>query len=305
MKSIDKVVFLGSKSFGIQVLKTIYGLRPESLCAVITFDDRTDTRSDLNGFKSFSESTGKPLFIAKSASEAGEMIRSIRPDLCLVVCWYWMLKDELINEIPHGAIGVHNSLLPKYRGGSPLVWAILNGEEEIGFSIFSLNSEMDAGQLWFQEKLTLPNQMHVGEALKCIETRLIETLHEGWCGLLDGEVRPRDQEREGATYCAQRVPDDGRIDWSKTDKNVVNFIRAQSPPYPGAFAVLRDKKIVIPTATVWDYPYFGVPGQVARVTQDGVFIICGNSRAVFVRTVLLDGLTWAAKDVFNSINIRL
>lgn len=305
MMPIGKVVFLGSKPLGLQVLKTIFRLRPESLEAVVTFDDTNDTRSDLIGFKDFSAHCGKPLFIAKNAREAEEIIRQLRPDLCLVVCWYWMLKDDLINGIPHGAIGVHNSLLPKYRGGSPLVWAILNGEVEIGFSVFSLTSEMDAGRIWFQEKLVLPAQTGVGEALKNIEVRLIETLQSGWCSLLDGKVKPRPQEHEDATYCAQRVPDDGKVDWSRSGKELVNFVRAQSSPYPGAFTIFKDEKVILSEATLWSSPYFGMPGQVARIFEDGVLIICGDHRAIVLKTVIQDGIARPARDVFTSIKIRL
>lgn len=305
MTAIEKVVFLGSKPLGLQVLKTIFRLRPESLEAVVTFDDTNDARSDLTGFKDFSAHYDKPLFIAKNVREAEEIIRQLRPDLCLVVCWYWMLKDDLIKGIPHGAIGVHNSLLPKYRGGSPLVWAILNGEEEIGFSIFSLTSEMDAGQIWFQEKLVLPAQTGIGEALKNIEVRLIETLLSSWCSLLDGKVRPRAQEHKDATYCAQRVPEDGKIDWSRGGKELVNFVRAQSSPYPGAFTIFKDEKVVLSEATLWSSPYFGVSGQVARISEDGVLIICGDHRAIVVKTVIHDDITRPARDVFTSIKIRL
>jgi methionyl-tRNA formyltransferase len=305
MTPISKVIFLGSKPLGLRVLKTIFSLRPESLEAIVTFDDTSDMRSDLTGFKKFSEHCGKPLFIAKNAGEAEEIIRKLRPDLCLVVCWYWMLKDDLLNSIQHGAIGVHNSLLPKYRGGSPLVWAILNGEDEIGFSVFSLTSEMDAGQIWFQEKLVLSPQTVVGEALKNLEVRLIETLTSGWCSLLDGKIKPRPQRHEEATYCAQRVPEDGKIDWTRRGKELVSFVNAQSAPYPGAFTIFKNQKIILSDATLWPTLYFGVPGQVAKIAENGVTIICGDHRAIVVKTIIQDGINRPAREVLTSIKIRL
>ncbi len=302
---IQKVVFVGSKILGLHVLNSIHGLRPDALHAAVTFDDTSDARSALPDFIKFSEITRKPLYIAKSARDAEEIIQSLRPDLCLVVCWYWMLKDDLLKSIPHGAIGVHNSLLPKYRGGSPLVWAILNGENEIGFSIFSLTHEMDSGQIWFQEKLRLPNSMNVGEALASIEEKLIDTLQLGWCALLDGKIQPRSQESSVATYCAQRAPDDGKINWSQTARQIIDFIRAQSPPYPGAFTILNGKKIIFPEAAMWHSVYFGIPGQVARTSDEGVLIICGDNQAVLLHRVILDGRELLASEVFTSIKMRL
>jgi methionyl-tRNA formyltransferase len=305
MTPISKVIFLGSKPLGLRVLKTIFRLRPESLEAIVTFDDTVDMRSDLTGFKNFSEHCGKPLFIARNAGDAEEIIKKLRPDLCLVVCWYWMLKDDLINSIPHGAIGVHNSLLPKYRGGSPLVWAILNGDEQIGFSVFSLTSEMDAGQIWFQEKLVLPEQIAVGEALNNIEVQLLKTLDSGWCSLLDGMITPQPQRHEEATYCAQRMPEDGKIDWTRGGKELVSFVNAQSAPYPGAYTILKNQKIIFSEAKLWPTPYFGIAGQIAGISEDGVIIICGDNRGIVVKTVIQDGVNRPAREVFTSIKIRL
>jgi len=305
MFPIQKVVFLGSKSLGLQALRAVYDLRPESLLAVITLDDSSDARSDLVGFKEFAESTAKPLFIAKNSREAETIIQSLNPDLCLVVCWYWLLKQKLLTSIPHGAVGVHNSLLPKYRGGSPLVWAILNGENEVGFSIFSLTEEMDAGPVWFQEKISLKDNASVGEALDVIQIRLIETFKSGWCDFLDGKVPSKIQDSSMATYCAQRFPDDGQIEWSCTARQVVDFVRAQSNPYPGAFTYLNGQKVTIQHAAIWPFLYFGRPGQVAQVSEEEVLIICGDNKAVRISSVELSGVCKPAKEIFSSIKIRL
>lgn len=302
---IQNIVFVGSKPLGLQALKTIYAIRPESILAIVTFDDTADIRSDLEGFKKFSVETGKPLYIAKNSNDAEIIIQSLKPDLCLVVCWYWLLKPALLNALPHGAIGVHNSLLPKYRGGSPLVWAILNGEEEIGFSMFSLTEEMDAGSIWFQKKFELPIDMSVGGALSMLEAGLIRTLQSDWGSLLDGNVQPKVQDASGATYCAQRLPEDGRIDWTQTAKRIVDFIRAQSAPYPGAFTIFDEKEIVIQEAVIWEAPYFGTPGQVARASDDGVLVICGDNKAVLLTHVFIGGKEMPANAIFQSIKIRL
>jgi len=305
MNRIQNVVFLGSKPLGLQVLDAIHRLRPEALLSVVTFDDSADDRSALDGFKTFAEATGKTVSIAKDASDAERIIRSLQPDLVLVVCWYWLLKDALLSAIPHGAIGIHNSLLPNYRGGSPLVWAILNGEKEIGYSVFSLASEMDAGQIWLQERIELPADANVGHALELIRASLLATLESSWCALLDGELKPRPQSEDGVSYCAQRMPVDGRIDWSRSAKQVADFIRAQSPPYPGAFSVYDGKHLVIPAAAIWHSTYYGVPGQVCRVGSDHVLVVCGDNRALVLTTVIVDGTERPARQVLSSIKIRL
>lgn len=305
MTSIGRVAFLGSKPLGLKVLETIHRLRPECLAAVVSFDDRSDQRSSLNGFRDFATKTGIPLFVAVNATHADQILRDIRPDLCLVACWYWMLKDDLIATMPNGAIGIHNSLLPKYRGGSPLVWSMLNGEPDVGFSVFSLTPEMDAGPIWFQERVVRLEDAGIAQVLASIEALLVETLEAGWCDLLDGKIRPHPQNDLHATYCAQRIPDDGAIDWRWGAKEIVDFVRAQSSPYPGAFTIVNGKKVTLLNASVWKAPYFGRPGQVAISGEEGVVVICGNNRAIEFREVVHEGAVRPAKELFNSIKIRL
>ncbi len=305
MGLVKHVVFLGSKELGLEVLRTTWGLRPEALRAVVTFDDSADSRSVLEQFVAFGEETGVPVHVAKNPRHAEEIIASVSPDLCLVVCWYWLLSESVIEALPAGAIGVHNSLLPKYRGGSPLVWAIINGETEAGFSLFSFAREMDEGDVWLQEKVDIAPRDTIDTVSQNIQRKLLETLDTRWCALLDGEVRPSRQRHELATYCAQRFPDDSRIDWRWSAERVFNFIRALSPPYPLAFIAYQGKQALVAGADIFEQPYFGMPGQVARAGDAGVFVVCGDNRAVILRTLIVDGVRQPASNVFPSIKIRL
>lgn len=305
MGLVKSVVFLGSKELGLEVLRTTWRLRPGALRAVITFDDSADTRSVLQQFVAFGEETGVPVHVAKNPRNAEDIIASVSPDLCLVVCWYWLLSEPVIEALPAGAIGVHNSLLPKYRGGSPLVWAIINGEAEAGFSLFSFAREMDEGDVWLQEKVDIAPRDTIDTVSQNIQRKLLETLEARWCALLDGEVQPSGQRHELATYCAQRFPDDSRIDWHWSAERVFNFIRALSPPYPPAFISYQDKQVLVAEADIFEQPYFGMPGQVARVGDAGVFVICGDNRAVILRMLIADGVRQPARKVFPSIKIRL
>ncbi len=305
MGQVKRFIFLGSKELGLEVLRTTWRLRPEALQAVITFDDSADTRSVLQQFVAFGEETGVPVRVANNPRHAEEIVTSAAPDLCLVVCWYWLLSESVIQALPAGAIGVHNSLLPKYRGGSPLVWAIINGETEAGFSLFSFSREMDEGDVWLQETVGISRRDTIDMVSHNIQRKLLETLDARWCALLDGEIRPASQRHELATYCAQRFPGDSRIDWRWSAERIFNFIRALSPPYPQAFISYQDKQIQVAEAEVFERPYFGMPGQVTRAGDAGVFVICGDNRAVVLKTLIADGVRQPARNVFPSIKIRL
>lgn len=303
---IRRVVFLGSKQSGLETLRTVYRLRPECIVAVVTFDDSIDARSVLSDFHKFCGEFDVPLHVAANRHDAESVLKALQPELCLVVGWYWLLSEGLIDNMRHGAIGVHNSLLPKYRGGSPLVWTLINGEAEAGCSLFSFTNEMDAGNIWLQCAVPLRQEDDISSAQHKIEQALRAELELHWCSILDGVRNSHAQRHDDATYCAQRFPDDGQIDWGHSSARIHNLIRAQAPPYPGAFTIWDGRRVTLLSAKLFAAPYYGTPGQVARVVVgEGVYIVCGDSRAIIVSRVLVDGQERSAEEIFASIKIRL
>ena len=303
---IDRVVFMGSKQFGLETLRTVYRLRPECIVAVVTFDDSGDARSVLAGFNAFCDEVDVPLHVAANRRDAESALEALQPELCLVVGWYWLLSQNLIDNMRYGAMGVHNSLLPKYRGGSPLVWTLINGDAEAGCSLFSFTDEMDAGNIWLQCAVSLTQEDDINSAQHKIEQALRAQLELHWCSILDGTRNSYPQHHEDATYCAQRFPDDGKIDWGLSAARIYNLIRAQVPPYPGAFAIWEGRHISLLSGKIFSAPYYGTPGQVARVVPgEGVYIVCGDSRAIILKKVLVDGHEYGAEEILTSIKIRL
>ena len=303
---ISRVAFIGSKNFGLEILRTVHQIRPDSIIAVVTYDDKDDARSALVGYAEFCSEINVPLYVAINRHDAEAALERLQPEFCLVVGWYWFLSQSLLDKMPYGAVGLHNSLLPKYRGGSPLVWALINGEEEVGCSLFSFTHEMDAGDVWLQCVVPLTQEDNIGSAQQKIEKAICEQLRLQWPNILDNIAVPIPQNNNDATYCSQRFADDGEIDWSRSSYAIHNLIRAQTPPYPGAFTTLGGRRVILLSAKRFSYPYYGIPGQVARIVRgEGVYIICGDSRAIIVSNVSIEGRVCAAEDVFISIKYRL
>ncbi len=285
-----RVAFLGSKALGLGALERLHEIAPAAFAGAVTFDDRTDVRSCYDAFVAFGARTGVPVHVAAGPRAAESALRALAPECCFVVGWYWLLSAELLASVSRGFIGVHNSLLPRYRGFSPLVWALLNGEIETGFSVFSLTAGMDDGMLWAQESVSVGPDDYVGDVLSRIEPLAITRLGDVYEQLIAGTATPRPQAMTGATYCAQRVPDDGAIDWTRPAAKVRDFVRALSSPYPGAFTFVDGSKLIIWRADAFDAPYHGAPGQVARVLPDGgVVVVAGDDRALVLREVERDG----------------
>lgn len=300
-----RVAFAGSKALGLKVLERLHAQAPESLAGILTIDDRADSRSRHDAFQLFGKRSGIAVNVAESRRESEEILRKLAPDCCFVVGWYWLFSKELLASVPKGFIGLHNSLLPRYRGFSPLVWTLINGESEAGFSVFSLSEEMDSGRLWAQDRVAVGPDDYVGDVLARIEDLAPTRVAEVYAGLLAGTKNPWAQPDSEATYCAQRLPEDGRIVWTHSAERIRNLVRALSDPYPGAFTVLDGDPLTVWRADLVGVSYSGIPGQVARVTPDGgVVVIAGDNRALVLREVDYRGKRAHAADMITSIRIR-
>jgi methionyl-tRNA formyltransferase len=305
MAKINRVLFIGSKKLGLRVLQEMYSLSPETLIGILTIDDTNDTRTVFNDFQSFSNTNELELYVAKNRKRAEQIIRELNPDLCLVAGWYWLISKKTLDDVPHGFIGIHNSLLPEYRGGSPLIWAILNNEKEVGISFFSFTPGMDDGPIWVQGSVLVEKYDSISDVLRKLVDRTIEVLQEIYLQILNGSICPVEQNHDLATYCTQRYPNDGNINWHIPAQYVYNFIRAQSEPYPGAFTYFEGQILKIWQANIFEKTYYGMPGQVAKINSDSVCVICGDHQAIILEDVELNGQRGKAKDFIRSIKGRM
>ncbi len=305
MKRSKKVLFIGSKNLGLRCLKEMHNLDPGSIAGVLTIDDRDDGRSVFEEFEQFSSDKKISFHAARNKNEAEDIIRQVAPEMCFVVGWYWIIGRKTLESVPNGFLGIHHSLLPKYRGGSPLVWAMINGEKIIGTTLFSFAEGMDDGDIWAQEKVEVGDNDYISDMLARLEEKAVLILKEKYIAILEGKIKPVPQDHKKATFCAQRIPDDGMIDWKKSAMEIYNFVRAQSEPYPGAFTFFNDKKLIIWRAHMDDVIYYGTPGQVAERSGDSVYVICGDNRPVVLETVEYDGKKASAGDIIKSIKTRL
>lgn len=280
-----RILFLGSKALGLSCLETIVQVARNASVSAVTIDDRSDCRSVFDKFQKYCRASGIPLLVASNAASADRMILEGEPNLIFVCGWYWIIGKEALGDGRWQVVGIHNSLLPKYRGNSPLVWAIINGEKQTGFSLFSLGEKMDEGKIWAQRQVRINSDDDIGTVLCRIEGEVLVTLRNILPKIIAGTAKPRAQASSHATYCARRLPEDGEIDWSAPAQQVHNFVRAQSHPYPGAFTWKSAEMIKVWKTKLLTPRYFGTPGQVAFIRNDGVTVVCGDGRAVLLETI--------------------
>lgn len=274
---IKKVTFIGSKHLGIKALEKMYSLAPDKLHSIITIDDSNDVRCKLDKFIEFSKRTDTNVYILTKPSELESVLVEDLPDICIVVGWYWIIAKKFLKFVPNGFIGIHASLLPKYRGSAPLVWSIVNGDKESGVSLFYFDEKMDAGDIVAQKQFNIENDDTIAEVMEKAISIIFELLNENYPLILEGKSPKNPQNHDDATYCSQRKPEDGRIDWNSSNIKIHNSIRAQTHPYPGAYCYTKNnEKLYIWKSKLFTKQYYGIPGFVAQVCGNSVIVACGK-----------------------------
>ncbi len=185
----------------------------------------------------------------KKINDYYDVIKSIEPDVILIMGWYYMVPKKIRDIATYGAWGIHASMLPDYAGGAPLVWAIINGEKETGISLFKLDDGVDDGDIISQEKIIIEEEDSIKEVYEKVTIASKKILLNALQDISKITFTPQDKSK--IKIYPQRKPDDGELDLTKTSRELYNFIRAQSSPYPGAFIRTSDgKKLIIEKARI-------------------------------------------------------
>jgi methionyl-tRNA formyltransferase len=284
-----RVAFIGTGEIGVPTLQALLSSNEHELVSVVTGPDKPvgrEQRIEPSPIKA--ALTGKKVPILQPARikdcEAIEQIRQLHPDVIAVIAYGQILPREVL-EIPRLAcLNVHASLLPRWRGASPIQATIAAGDRETGVTIMYMDEGLDTGDILLQRKVHIsPN-----ENGKSLQDRLAQiapdALLEALC-LLDSGNAPRAQQDNARATCAPKLTrEDGRIDWNEAAEVIERKIRAYNP-WPGAFTVHQDRKLKIFSATVIDLRER--PGRFYMI--EGELAITTGNRGLLLREVQLEG----------------
>lgn len=177
--------------------------------------------------------------------KATQFLADKQCDLLLSINYLFVVEEDVIQHPRLYAINFHGSLLPKYRGRTPHVWAIINGEQETGITAHLMSKGCDEGDIVCQERIAIGADVTGGDVLSIFLKKYPVIIEKVIDSVKTGTVRPLRQNHEKATCFGKRTPEDGLIHWSWQRQQIYNWVRALARPYPGAFTFLKDKKITI------------------------------------------------------------
>jgi methionyl-tRNA formyltransferase len=273
---------------GLRCLIAMHETRSSDIVSIITFDDTADARHAFQDLHGFGEQHRIPVVVTLGGVDLNAAVRAAEPELAIVCGWYSMIGTDTRAASRRGCIGVHNSLLPRYRGAAPLVWAMLNDEREVGLSMYTLTNGMDDGDIWAQTSTPLGPDDYIGDVLTRLEDACDEMIRRVYPRILGDDMKPVPQDADKATYGTLRSRGHGRIRWEDPADRIYRWIRAQSTPYPGAFTSYDGRRLAIWRAHPFASPYYGRPGEVVKGPSGEMMVICGDDRALVIDAMQFD-----------------
>jgi len=246
-KAKSKIIFLGTSFFGADILEGIIG-SGYILSAVFTSQDKPAGRKmalTSSPVRRIAEKYRFPVRQPGDFNELKLMIKEISPDLAIVSDYGQIIPKNILGFSKYGFLNVHPSLLPRYRGPSPIQSTILNGDKKTGVTIILMDEKIDHGPIASQEELISFNgRENYQELSKKLAKLGVSLLIRGIPFWLSGEIKTVAQNEKDATYTKIIKKEDGRIDWSKPAGEIERKIRAFSY-WPGAFAFFKKSDKVL------------------------------------------------------------
>jgi methionyl-tRNA formyltransferase len=306
---VMKIVFMGTPKAAVPTLERILQDKHE-VVAVWTQPDKPAGRGNkLNAspVKEVALQNDLPVHQPTKikTTESLELFSSHAADVTVVVAYGRILPETFLQAFPRGAINVHFSLLPKYRGAAPVNWAIVNGEDKTGVTTMQMDAGLDTGGVLLQR------ETEIGESENAVE--LMERLAYTGADLLSetlamfDELVAQSQDDAQATFAPIMKREDGAIDWNLSAKEISNRVRGFQP-FPTSFTKYQDKKL-----TVWksqklqmsDFQ-FQTAGEILEAKGDKLFVGCGNQTVLQIDELQLEGKRrMTPRDFLNGVQLNV
>ncbi|KRV50466.1 methionyl-tRNA formyltransferase [Wenjunlia vitaminophila] len=273
-----RVALFGYQTWGHRTLTALLGSGHQVVLVV------THPRSDHAYEKIWDDSVadlardhGVPVLL-RNRPDDEELMAALRAaDLDLIVANNWRTwLPPAIHTLPrHGTLNVHDSLLPAYAGFSPLIWALINGEPEVGVTAHLMNDELDAGDIVLQRAVPVGPEDTATDLFHRTCDLIGPIVTESLALIASGRTDWTPQDRGRASFFHKRALRDSLIDWTWPAAAIERLVRAQSDPYPNAFTHHRGQRLRVLSARVSRQAYGGTPGRIFIPEDDGVVIVTG------------------------------
>jgi len=270
------LIYFGSDAFGIPSLEELK--KKHHILCIITAPDRPAKRGmklSSTPVKIWALENDIPVYQPEDISNKNfiETIKNLSPELIVLISYGKILPREIIDVPSAGAINVHPSLLPKYRGAAPVEWALINGEKETGITVITIKDKVDTGEIIKQQKVSIDDKDDIFSLKKRLSEIAPSLLIESIDNIKKG-VKPYPQQGI-PTYARRLKKEDGLIKWNKKAIDIYNLIRG-TKEWPGSYTYLDGKYIKIYGAYPLTGQKNGEPGEVIDIDGTCIYVACGE-----------------------------
>jgi methionyl-tRNA formyltransferase len=303
-------VFIGGTPRGYQLLKALInkGYIPD-FAVVLKEDPHESQTASTELIKLLTEHNIGYSLKKKLGVEEIDIIAKKKRDLAVVCGWRTLIDTSLDQYFKHGFLAAHDSLLPKYRGFAPINWAMICGERQTGVTLFRITEgETDSGPVYDQKIVSIDDVDYAEDVYRKIITATTDLYLNLFHDLENGNIVFRTQNESEATYTCKRTPADGRIDWSLASGQVLNFIRAIAPPYPGAFCYFQGEKFIVHRAEKGENDgkkyVQNIAGRVINIRNGCVEVMCGSG-SIMISEWSKESVVSKPAETIKSISLSL
>jgi len=293
VKKKTTLIYMGTPDFSVPALQMLAAQDDFHISLVVTQPDRPKGRGKKlapSPVKTAALNLGLDVFQPENINtkDAREKLLSLQPDFFVVAAFGQILSQKILDIPKLFPINIHASLLPRYRGASPIQAAILNMDKITGITTMAMGKDLDAGDILLTATTPISEQdtaQDLHDRLGLIGADLIgKTLR----AVLDERIEPTPQDHSKATYVKLLKKTDGEIDWALGNRQICAHINAMTP-WPGAFTTLGSKRIKIYKARASDLPSPQDPGVIFQCDKDGIHVATGNGSLVILELMGISG----------------
>lgn len=280
-----RIVFMGTPDFAAASLKKLIDKKYD-IAAVFTQPDKPRDRGmklSYSPVKELALENNIPVYQPTKLRDgtATELIKSLDPDILVVVAYGRILPDDMLEVPKYGAINVHASLLPKYRGAAPIQWAVLNGDKITGVTTMYLASEMDTGDIIYTSETEIGEFETSGELFDRLMVMGAELLDRTLRDIEAGTAPRTQQDHSKASYVKMLDKSLSPIEWAKTPREIIKQIYGLQP-WPVATAELDGKVFKIYSAEYTQNKTVKAPGSVVSTGKKGIEIACLGGETLLI-----------------------
>lgn len=275
-----RIVFMGTPEFSVNVLEGL--LEKYEVVLVVTQPDKLVGRKqtlEYSPVKKAALQHGLSVFQPIKIKDDYQAVLDAKPDIIITAAFGQFIPNVILNHPKYGCVNVHGSILPKYRGGSPIQTSIINGEKETGITIMYMASKMDAGDIIAQRSIPILPEDDNGTMFDKLSVLGRDLLLETLPSIFEGTNVRIPQDEEKVTYAYNITHNDQFINWNKTSDEIVNFIRGLAPN-PTALTSINGTIIKVFKAKKVSDEVSGVPGEVIKLNKE--LLVCTSNGVISI-----------------------